>query len=101
MRTAMAENLPPDPLFRKTVTILNNRGLHARAAAKFVKTTEHFRCEIKVCHKDQTACGRSILELLMLAAMPGSQIEIITRGSDAQRAAETLYDLVAAKFGEE
>ncbi len=83
------------------VTIKNQRGLHARAAAKFVQLAEQFSASISVTHKDQSVCGRSMLELLMLAATPGSRIEIAATGSDAAEAIAKLAALVESKFGEE
>jgi phosphocarrier protein HPr len=85
----------------KTVTITNQRGLHARAAAKFVQTAEKFTSKITVQHKDTSVCGKSILDLLLLAASPGSTIAITADGADAVQALVALSNLVEQKFGEE
>ena len=83
-----------------TATILNQRGLHARAAAKFVKTAGAFEADIAVSRKGQTVSGNSILGLMMLAANTGSEIVICCSGKDAQAALEALMELLANKFEE-
>ncbi len=82
-------------------TILNQRGLHARAAAKFVKTAGAFKADIEVSRQGQSVSGLSIMGLMMLAASTGCEIEITCNGDDAQAAQYTLMELVANKFGEE
>jgi phosphocarrier protein len=84
-----------------TLTILNQRGLHARAAAKFVKLAENFSAEILVTRNDATVGGRSIMGLMMLAAGPGSTILVKADGPDAAAALAALSELVAQKFGED
>ena len=80
--------------------ITNKRGLHARAAARFVKCAERFDAEITVS-KDQTTVGAtSIMGLMMLAAAPGSSIRVCARGPDAEAALAALAELVAGRFGE-
>ena len=86
---------------RKTLTICNTRGLHARASAKFVKCAEGFDCDISVSCKDQTVPGTSIMGLMMLAAQTGSAIDVEATGPEAQAAIEALSSLVDGKFGEE
>lgn len=88
------------PLTR-TVEIVNRRGLHARAAAKFVKTADSFTSDIQVTRSGQTVSGRSIMGLMMLAASPGCTIDIAISGPDATRAMDTLVALVAARFEED
>jgi phosphocarrier protein len=98
-----------DPSIRIRVTITNRRGLHARAAAKFVKTAELFNAHVKVCRVEgtdmcnagETVSGRSIMGLMMLAASPGSVLEIKSSGEDAAAAVEALAKLVEAKFDED
>lgn len=85
----------------KTVTIVNRLGLHARAAAKFVKTAAQFQAQILVSRKGQEVSGVSIMGLMMLAASPGTQIDIKSSGDDAQAALAALVDLVERKFDEE
>lgn len=82
------------------VTIVNKRGLHARASAVFVKTAEQFDAEISVTKDGQTVSGGSIMGLLMLGASPGSTILIETEGPDAEEALEALTALVEAQFNE-
>ena len=83
-----------------TATILNQRGLHARAAAKFVKTAGAFEADIAVSRKGQTVSGNSIMGLMMLAASTGSEIVICCSGKDARAALEALMELLANKFEE-
>jgi len=82
-------------------TILNQRGLHARAAAKFVKTAGDFEADIAVSRQGQTVSGHSIMGLMMLAASTGSKIEISCSGKDAKAALDALSELVANKFEED
>lgn len=81
--------------------IANERGLHARAAAKFVKCAETFDADVQVSKDDVQVSGRSIMGLMMLAASTGTHIEVSADGPDAARAVEALGRLVADKFGEE
>ena len=84
----------------RTVTIVNRRGLHARAAAKFVKTAETFTARVEV-HKDDTVVtGTSILGLMMLAAGAGTELMLRAQGGDAEAAVTALADLVARGFDE-
>ncbi len=83
------------------VTIVNSRGLHARAAAKFVQTATEYEAEIGVSRNDQTVSGRSIMGLMMLAASPGTEIRIAAEGDDADTALEALKHLVESGFGED
>ncbi|HYD32340.1 MAG TPA: HPr family phosphocarrier protein [Azospirillaceae bacterium] len=85
----------------ETVTITNQRGLHARAAAKFVKLVAQFDAEIEVRRNDMVVAGLSIMGLMMLAAGPGTTIEICAYGSQAEAAAAALVDLVERKFDED
>lgn len=86
---------------RRSVTIVNKRGLHARAAAKFVKLTESFDAEITVAKGGVAVSGLSIMGLMMLAAAPGCSIEVTASGPEAAAAMAALEQLVADKFGEE
>ena len=81
--------------------IINTRGLHARAAAKFVKLAEQFTADVLVTHRGQTVTGRSIMGLMMLAAGPGSSLDISAQGPDAEAALAALVALVKDGFGEE
>ena len=82
-------------------TILNQRGLHARAAAKFVKTAGAFEADIAVSRQGQTVSGLSIMGLMMLAASTGCEIEIGCSGKDARAALDALSELIANKFEED
>jgi phosphocarrier protein len=85
----------------RRVTILNKRGLHARAAAKFVKLAGQFGAELTVTKDGVAVSGRSIMGLMMLAAGPGTELSIRAEGSDADAALDALAGLVAAKFDED
>lgn len=82
------------------VVIPNEKGLHARASAKFVKCAELFDAEVTVTKDDQSVGGTSIMGLLMLAAACGSTITLAACGPDAGKAIEELVDLVESGFGE-
>lgn len=81
--------------------IINSRGLHARASAKFVKCAEQFDAEILVSRDSQTVPGTSIMGLMMLAATPGSSIQVTAAGPQAVDALDAIGALIADKFGEE
>jgi phosphocarrier protein len=85
----------------RSVEIINKRGLHARASAKFVKLAAGFDAEVRVSKDGQTVDARSIMGLMMLAAGPGCCIEIEAEGPDAQAAVTALEGLVADRFQEE
>ena len=85
----------------RTVEISNQRGLHARASAKFVKLAATFDAEVKVTKDGSTVDARSIMGLMMLAAGLGCCIEISAQGPQAAEAIEALSQLVADRFDEE
>lgn len=85
----------------RVVAITNKRGLHARASARFVKLAETFEADVEVRKDGAEVPGTSIMGLMMLAAGPGSAIEICASGPDAVAAVDALCALVEAKFGEE
>ena len=86
---------------RRTLRIANKRGLHARAAAKFVRTVGQFDANVRVAFKGQEVSGLSIMGLMMLAAGIGSDIELSCSGRQAAEAMAALSALVEGKFGEE
>ncbi|MEQ8396227.1 HPr family phosphocarrier protein [Thalassobaculum sp.] len=86
---------------RRVLLITNKRGLHARAAAKFVQCAGSFDAEITVTKDGQSVSGRSIMGLMMLAAAPGSSIEVAAAGCEAQPALEAITLLVDGKFDED
>lgn len=89
------------PPATRRVTILNKRGLHARAAAKFVKLAGQFQAEVTVTKDGTSVSGRSIMGLMMLAASPGSDLELSAVGPDAWAALDAIAALVANKFDED
>jgi phosphocarrier protein HPr len=86
---------------KTTVDIVNKRGLHARASAKFVKLASTFDAEVTVSKDGSTVDARSIMGLMMLAAGPGCCIEIEAEGPEAAQALEALAALVSARFDED
>ncbi|HEX2216311.1 MAG TPA: HPr family phosphocarrier protein [Xanthobacteraceae bacterium] len=91
---------PPGTVVRE-LQIVNKKGLHARASARFVQTVERFQAEVKVSRCGETVAGNSIMGLMMLSAAPGTTIRVEARGADAAAALEALAKLVASRFGEE
>jgi len=83
------------------VTISNKLGLHARPAMSFVDTANSFTSDIKVIKDSQAVDGKSIMQLMMLAATQGTRLQIDAQGPDAQQAVDALTELVASKFDEE
>ena len=88
-------------MIEKTATILNQRGLHARASAKFVNTAGKFDASINVSKDGTEVCATSIMGLMMLAAAPGDVIALKATGNQAKEAIAALEQLIADKFGEE
>ncbi|MCX5911735.1 MAG: HPr family phosphocarrier protein [Deltaproteobacteria bacterium] len=88
-------------MFSKTFMIQNKFGLHARPSASFVQTATRFRSEIKVEKDGQEADGKSILDLMTLAAAYGTVITIKANGEDAQEALRALGTLIDGRFGED
>ena len=84
----------------QTLEIINRKGLHARASAKFVETVEAHEATAQVSRDGQTVGGDSIMGLLMLAAHQGASIDVVTDGPEAQALLEALHSLIANKFGE-
>jgi|SRR5690625_2064373 len=89
------------PPANRRVVICNRRGLHARAAAKFVKLAGEFTADVTVVRRDQQVPGGSIMGLMMLAAGPGCEIELRAEGPDAEAALDALAELVQRKFDED
>ena len=85
---------------RRTLTIVNRRGLHARASAKFVKCADGFDAEVRVSKDGQIVGGTSIMGLMTLSAAPGSTIDLEAEGPEAAAALDALATLVAEGFGE-
>jgi phosphocarrier protein len=87
--------------FEKEFPIINMRGLHARASAKFVKCAEQFEADITVSRDGQSVPGTSIMGLMMLGAAQGTSIHVSAKGRQAGEALVALETLVANRFGEE
>jgi phosphocarrier protein len=85
----------------RSATICNRRGLHARAAAKFVKLAATFDAQVAVSHRGTEVSGLSIMGLMMLAAAPGCCIELKADGPQAAQALDALCGLIEQKFDEE
>lgn len=90
----------PIPMTR-TLTIVNEKGLHARASAKLVELVEGFDADAEVSKDGMSVTGDSIMGLLMLAASRGTTIDVATTGEEAEALADAIEALVADKFGEE
>lgn len=85
----------------KELLIINKRGLHARASAKFVQAVERFNAQVWVTRGGETVGGTSIMGLMMLAAGPGTTITVAAAGPDAEAALAAITELVESKFNEE
>lgn len=85
----------------KDLLIINKRGLHARASAKFVQTVDGFDAEVTVSKDGMTVGGTSIMGLMMLAASPGCSVHVTAAGVQAHEVLAALETLVANRFGEE
>jgi phosphocarrier protein len=85
----------------RRVEISNGLGLHLRAATKFVELASRFRSEVRVRHENNEVNGRSLLQLIMMAAECGSRLELEAHETDAVAAVAALADLVSARFGED
>lgn len=92
--------IPADPVLVRTLTVCNRRGLHARAAAKFVALAERFGASVDVVKDGQAVSARSIMGLMMLGAGQGSTVELRAEGWDAKEALEALSALIEAGFNE-
>jgi phosphocarrier protein HPr len=92
--------IPPDAISAE-IPIINKRGLHARASAKFVQTVERFTAEVWVTRGGETVGGTSIMGLMMLSAGPGTTIVVSAVGPQAEAALAAITELCASKFNEE
>jgi len=89
-----------DGVIVRELKILNKKGLHARASAKFVQCVDRFEVEVFVMKDGQSVSGTSIMGLMMLAAGIGSSIEVRATGAEAAAAMEAITALVSDRFGE-
>ena len=85
----------------RILKIVNEKGLHARASAKFVQMVERFNAKVTVSHKGESAGGDSIMGLMMLAAAMGASITVTATGPQAQEVITALDALVSTRFGED
>jgi phosphocarrier protein HPr len=101
----MEEPCPPPPVLDGALVrefpIINRKGLHARASAKFVQCCEAFDAEVRVTRCGETVGGTSIMGLLTLAAAQGTTVSVAARGLQAQEALDALQALLANRFGED
>jgi len=92
--------VPPGAIVR-TLQIINQKGLHARASAKLVQTVEKFDADVRVSRGGETVGGTSIMGLMMLAAGPGTDITVVVSGAEAPEVLAALEALVNSRFGED
>ena len=97
----MSDAAPAADALHATAEIVNKRGLHARASAKFVTMVAKYNSEVTVTRDGQSVSGRSIMGLMMLGASMGSSIDISVCGPDAKDAMNALLALVASRFEED
>lgn len=90
----------PDHELSRVITIKNELGLHARAAAVFVRLSCKYSSDIKLIKDGYEVDGKSILGVLSLAAIKGSELQVITRGGDAEKALKDIEELIENGFGE-
>jgi phosphocarrier protein len=88
-------------MITRSVTVVNQLGMHARAAAKFVHLATRFESRVRVARQDREMDGKSIMGLLLLAAARGTSIRISADGADEQAAVDALSELVESGFGED
>ena len=87
-------------MLKKTVTIINKLGLHARASAKLVAHCSRYASEIELIRGDKRVHGKSIMGVMTLGASKGTQLELIVDGEDEERAMGDIATLIAERFGE-
>jgi phosphocarrier protein len=102
---APEEDCPPPPdldgALARDMVIVNRKGLHARATAKFVQCVDRFDAEVRVARCGETVGGDSIMGILTLGAGLGSTITVFASGAEAREALDALAELVSSRFGEE
>jgi phosphocarrier protein len=105
MDRPLDEDCPPAPIPEgaevRELPIINRRGLHARASAKFVQTVERFNADVTVTRCGETVGGRSIMGLLTLGAAQGTTLTVTSKGEDATACLQAIDDLLANRFGED
>jgi len=103
--TPLHDDCPPAPVpdaaLARELPIINRKGLHARASAKFVQTVERYDSEVTVTRCGETVGGRSIMGLLTLGAAQGTTITVTAEGDDAEACLDGIAALLANRFGED
>lgn len=99
-QTSAVSSPPSSATNTRELLIINKRGLHARASAKFVQLVERFDAEVSVSRNGETVGGTSIMGLMMLSASPGCTITVSATGPEAEAAVAAVAELVNDKFGE-
>ncbi|AZT84591.1 MAG: HPr family phosphocarrier protein [Marinobacter sp.] len=87
-------------MIRRPITIINKLGLHARATAKLVATASAYKSSVTICGKGREVDAKNIMQVMMLAASQGTEIELIADGADEEQAIEALVELINDYFGE-
>ena len=100
-RSSQQDHVPREGAVARALEIINKKGLHARASARFVQTAERFDATVMVTRGNESVGGTSIMGLMMLAAGQGTTITIEATGNEASAAVEALAALVCSGFGEE
>ena len=88
-------------MIRRTFTIINRLGLHARAAAQLVQRANQFSSEVTLFKQEMEVNGKSIMGILLLAAPKNTQISVVTDGADEEAAMQAIAELIEAGFGED
>jgi phosphocarrier protein len=99
--SSQQDHVPREGAVGRVLEIINKKGLHARASARFVQTAERFDATVTVTRGNETVGGTSIMGLMMLAAGIGTRITVEATGNEALAAVEALSALVSSGFGEE
>ncbi|MBS9721671.1 HPr family phosphocarrier protein [Tianweitania sp. BSSL-BM11] len=97
----ITQNAAPNAALTRELKIVNQRGLHARASAKFVQVAGSFNADVRVEKDGVSVGGTSIMGLMMLAASPGCSIRVSAKGDEAAQVIQALEALIADRFGEE
>ncbi|MGF2733459.1 HPr family phosphocarrier protein [Marinobacter sp. DUT-1] len=87
-------------MIRRPITIINKLGLHARATAKLVATASEFDSQVRIARNGREVDAKNIMQVMMLAASQGTEVELIAEGPDEERAIEALVRLIDDYFGE-
>ena len=95
------DQVPAEEALVRVIEIVNQKGLHARASAKFVQTVEKFNAEVRVARGGERVGGTSIMGLMMLGAAPGTSITVEAFGPQAGEVLDALEALIASRFGED